>query len=127
MKNYKRIAAGALAAAAVLVPSAARADTPYAQASAKVEMDGSVSRSKHISDVWHVSKGTYCVAVDEHVNLDGAVAVHATPVGLYNAARTLSVEVGGAPCGWGRDDIIAVYSRVASRVPADTAFYLTVS
>ncbi|MEV0384890.1 hypothetical protein [Nonomuraea sp. NPDC050643] len=127
MKNIKRIAAGVLAAAAVLVPSTARADTPYAQASAKVEADGSVSHSKHITDAWHPSKGTYCLAVDDHVDLDGEVAVHVTPVGLYHTPRSLSVEVGGHPCGWGHGSTITVYSTTTYRGPADTAFYLTVS
>ncbi|MFG6196052.1 hypothetical protein [Nonomuraea sp. JJY05] len=127
MKNIRRIAAGVLAAAAVLTPVAAHADTPYAQASAEVDLDGSLIEGSHVTDVWHPYRGVYCVAVDESVDLTGSVAIHATPIGEYSAPRSLSVELNPSACGKQRLDTIAVYSQVGFRVRADSAFYLTVS
>ncbi|MET7327157.1 hypothetical protein [Nonomuraea sp. NPDC005650] len=127
MKNIRRIAAGVLAAVAVLTPAAAYADTPYAQASAEVDLDGSLVQSSHVTDVWHPYKGVYCVAVDESVDLTGTAAIHATPIGQYAAPRSLSVELEPSVCGQNRLDTIAVYSQVSYRVRADAAFYLTVS
>jgi hypothetical protein len=127
MKSIKRIAAGAFAVTAVLTPAAARADTPYAQASALVESDGTVAQGKNITDAWHPFRGAYCLTVNEKVDLKGDVAVHVTPVGKYDKPRSLSVEVGAATCGEHRAHTIAVYSQIAYGTEADVAFYLTVS
>ncbi|MEV6032483.1 hypothetical protein AB0L65_15100 [Nonomuraea sp. NPDC052116] len=128
MKNIRRIAAGVLAAAAVLTPVAAHADTPYAQASAEVDMDGSLIDGSHVNDVWHPYRGVYCVSVDESVDFTGATAIHVTPIGEYSAPRSLSVELNpSSACGENRLDTIAVYSQVGFRVRGDSAFYLSVS
>ncbi|MEU6782330.1 hypothetical protein ABZ912_24295 [Nonomuraea angiospora] len=128
MKNIRRIAAGMLAAAAVLTPVAAYADTPYAQASAEVDMDGSLIDGSHITDVWHPYRGVYCVSVDESVDFTGPTAIHVTPIGEYSAPRSLSVELNPpSACGEHRLDTIAVYSQVGFKVRGDSAFYLSVS
>ncbi|GAA3613167.1 hypothetical protein GCM10022419_117800 [Nonomuraea rosea] len=127
MNSMRRIAAGALAVAAVLTPAAARADTPYAQASAMVEADGSVARSEHVTDAWHPRRGTYCVTVDDTVDLTGPIAFHATVAGQYDHPRSLSVELDSSACGYHAERTIAVFSRLAYGSPADAGFYLTVS
>ncbi|TMR22559.1 hypothetical protein ETD86_11245 [Nonomuraea turkmeniaca] len=137
MKSIRRISALALAATALLTPAVARADTPYAQASAMVEADGSVARSKNVVDVWRPHRGTYCVLVDKSVDLHGAVAIHATPEGWYEHPRSLSVQLGSRTChdhhhgGHFRTDdqfrTIAVHSQTSHGYRADAAFYLTVS
>ncbi|MFD0474396.1 hypothetical protein ACFQ0B_43790 [Nonomuraea thailandensis] len=128
MNTIRRFATGALggatavAAAALLAPMAASADTPYAQASAMVEANGSVANSKHVDDVWHPSRGVYCVIVSHLVDLHGDVAIHVTPIGRYDHPRSMSVERGGDECV--RHDLhhdmddrtITVYSRASSRV-----------
>ncbi|MFC4116386.1 hypothetical protein [Nonomuraea zeae] len=127
MKSIRRIAAGALAAAAVLTPAAANADTPYAQASAVVEADGTIANSEHVSDAWHPRRGTYCITVDESVDLAGSVAIHATVTGNYDHPRSLSVELWSPACGYGDKRTIAVFSKIVYGQPADTGFYLSVS
>ncbi|AQZ64007.1 hypothetical protein BKM31_23365 [[Actinomadura] parvosata subsp. kistnae] len=127
------LTAAAMAAAALLTPGAAAAETPFAQASATIEADGSVAESKHVDDVWHPSRGVYCVLLNQVVDLDGEVAIHVTPIGRHDHPRSLSVERGARACV--RRDLprsvaertIAVYSQAGSRWAAETAFYLTVS
>lgn len=98
MKSIRHIAAGTLAAAAVLVPAAAHADTPYAQASAAVAANGMVSSSKNVSDVRRVERGVYCLVLDEDVDLTDGVAIHVTPIGRYTLPRSLSVQRGSRVC-----------------------------
>ncbi|MBB6547211.1 hypothetical protein [Nonomuraea rubra] len=127
------LGATAVAAAGLLAPVAASAETPFAQASATVEADGSVTHSKHVDDAWHPSRGVYCVLVNQLVDLDGDVAIHATPIGRYDHPRSLSVERGARVCvrrdlhRSAADRTIAVHSQAGYRLPAETAFYLTVS
>ncbi|GAA2214861.1 hypothetical protein GCM10009850_103270 [Nonomuraea monospora] len=135
MNTIRRFAIGALGAAAatLLAPVAASAETPFAQASAKIEANGSVAHSKHVDDVWHPSRGLYCVIVSHLVDLDDDVAVHVTPIGRYDHPRSLSVERGARACV--RRDLhrgaagrtFAVHSQAGSLWAAETAFYLTVS
>ncbi|MFI7612540.1 hypothetical protein ACIBP6_15070 [Nonomuraea terrae] len=128
MKTIHRLAAGALAGAAVLTFTApAGADTPYAQASALVAPDGSLENGTNIIRAWRVGAGDYCVAVDPSVNLEETQAVHATPAGHNHAVRVLSVHVGAPMCGDWRVDVIGVHSRDVRDRGRDTAFYLTVS
>jgi hypothetical protein len=138
MNTIRRFATGTLGAAAVasatlLAPVAASAETPFAQASAMIEADGSVTESKHVEDVWHPSRGVYCVIVNQHVDLDDDVAIHVTPIGRYDRPRSLAVELGARACvrhdlhDSAADRTIAVYSQAGNRLPAETAFYLTVS
>ncbi|MGW0808642.1 hypothetical protein [Nonomuraea sp. NPDC002799] len=127
MRITKRVAAGALAAAAVLAPAAASADTPYAQASVLVDWDGSQGASKNVLRTYRVTNGEYCVVVSDSVNLYGAEGVHATPVGDYRFPRWLSVEIGSPACGSVHSNAIAVHSKNADGDSRDAAFYLTVS
>lgn len=127
MKQIRRVAAGVLAAAAVLAPAAARADTPYAQASATVDEHGSVKHGKHVTDVWHPYQGIYCVGLDETVDLEGPVAIQVTPIGHYDAPRSLSVDIGAPTCGQDRFHTIAVYSQLYNGRRAEVAFLLSVS
>jgi hypothetical protein len=127
MNSIRRTAAGALAAAAVLTPAAAaKADTPYAQASATVRADGMVTQSENVEEVRRVFQGTYCLVLGENVDLYGDVAIHVTPNGLSILPRTLSVQRQAPVCG-GRLRSVAVYSQLANGLLADTGFYLTVS
>ncbi|GGS70486.1 hypothetical protein ACFFV7_17940 [Nonomuraea spiralis] len=127
MNSIRRIAAGALAAAAVLTPAAAaKADTPYAQASATVRDDGVVLHSENIDEVRRMFRGTYCVILGEKVDLIGDVAIHVTPTGRSVFPRTLSVQRQAPVCS-GHIRSVAVFSQVANGLAADTGFYLTVS
>ncbi|NUP03378.1 MAG: hypothetical protein HOW59_36195 [Nonomuraea sp.] len=143
------IAASALAAAVVLTPAAALADTPYAQASATVASNGTLAAGKNVSDVRRVERGTYCLVIDENVDLRGDVAIHVTPIGRYTQPRSLSVLRGSRSCDryHGHDGdryrsqdadryrdrdhdryrTVAVFSRLGNGAAADTGFYLTVS
>ncbi|MFI9590255.1 hypothetical protein [Nonomuraea sp. NPDC052265] len=126
MNIIRRAAVAALAAAAVLTPAAAHADTPYAQASATVGPDGSVTESKNVEEVKRLFRGTYCVILGEDVDYDGDVVIHVTPTGRAVYPRSLSVQRQAAICG-GHYRAVAVYSQLANGVGADTGFYLTVS
>ncbi|MBF8191515.1 hypothetical protein ITP53_38640 [Nonomuraea sp. K274] len=129
MKCMKRLAALAVAAAAVLTPATAQADTPYAQASAVVGADGSLLRAKNVLRSWRADTGDYCVVLGENVNLEDSVAVNATLLGSYPAARSLSVEFKSETCGMRHHEYttIAVHSVNAFGRPSDVAFFLTVS
>ncbi|MGW2153579.1 hypothetical protein [Nonomuraea sp. NPDC001699] len=126
MNIIRRAAVAALAAAAVLTPAAAHADTPYAQASAVVEADGTVADGKNVEEVKRLFRGTYCVILGEDIDYDGAVVIHVTPTGRATYPRSLAVQRGAAICG-GHYRAVAVYSQLANGVAADTGFYLTVS
>ncbi|GII62193.1 hypothetical protein Skr01_22780 [Sphaerisporangium krabiense] len=70
-----RIAAGALAAAAVLAPAAAQAagPSPYAQAAAAVKGNGTLAYGKNIVSVSRITAGRYCVQVGKDIDLSKEV------------------------------------------------------
>ncbi|WP_326641642.1 hypothetical protein OIE67_17705 [Nonomuraea fuscirosea] len=128
MNTIKRLAAAALTTAAVLAPVApALADTPYAQASIVIGRDGSpVGDSKNVVHAWQVREGLYCVILGHEVDLEGPVAVHATPVGLWGDPRWLSVTVKSPWCHAGLHGV-SVRSLDTEGHPSDASFVLTVS
>ncbi|GII89040.1 hypothetical protein Ssi03_70300 [Sphaerisporangium siamense] len=123
-KACTQIAAGALATAAVLAPTAAQAagPSPYAQAAAAVKVDGTLDHGKNIVSVSRASAGRYCVRVGSDIDLSKEV-VHIT---LWNSLGTTHGAYLPHPLCGSQPNTILVAFNTAAGAAADAAFYLSI-
>ncbi|MFB4277340.1 MULTISPECIES: hypothetical protein [unclassified Nonomuraea] len=114
-----RIAA-ALAAASLFAPAAALADSYYAQAWARVDVDGSLLAGQNVVSSEMISTGTYCVRFTPEID-PATSAIVAT---LRHDDRTISAHGPGDACG---DDPSGVTVRIYQQErPAIGSFDLAI-
>ncbi|MFC4531539.1 hypothetical protein [Sphaerisporangium dianthi] len=127
MKSRTRIAAGALAAAAILAPTAvqaAAAPSPYAQAAAAVRAIGTLAYGKNIVSVSRPFTGRYCVRVGNDVDLSTEVVL-VTPWNDLN--KTYGVWTAPHPlCGNLLHTIMVAFNTSDTKVAANTPFFLAI-
>jgi len=124
-KTRARLAAGVLATAAILVPTAAQAaaPSPYAQAAAAVRSNGTLDHGKNIVSVSRFSVGRYCVRVGADINLAREV-VHVTPWNNYN--KTYGIWTPHSHCNNQVNTILVAINESDTKQPADAGFYLSI-
>ncbi|MFI6803205.1 hypothetical protein [Streptosporangium canum] len=124
-KACTRIAAGALTAAAILAPAAAQASapSPYAQAAAAVQADGTLAYGKNIVSVSRVGTGRYCVRVGSDIDLSKEV-VQVTPWKEFN--RSYGVWTPHGHCGSQVNTILVAFNASDTKAKADAPFFLSI-
>lgn len=125
-KVCSRIAVGALAAGVVLAPTVAQAaaPSPYAEAAAAVNTNGTLAYGKDIVSVTRPSLGRYCITTGSDIDLSTA-AVQVTLRGTLN--RTYAAWTTPRPECDNRADTVTVAINTSNTVTAvDGAFFLTI-
>jgi hypothetical protein len=89
------IAAGALAATALLTPAAALADSYYAQAWARVDADGTLITGQNVVSSRQIRTGVYCVRFTPEID-PATSAIQATS---RHNARTITAYGPAVECG----------------------------
>ncbi|WP_055480499.1 hypothetical protein [Sphaerimonospora mesophila] len=125
MTSRARLAAGVLAATAILTPTTAyaAAPSPYAQAAAAVQADGTLAYGKNIVSVSRWGVGRYCVRVGADIDLAREV-VQVTPWKDYN--KTYGVWTPHSHCKNQVNTLLVAINESDTKQPADAGFYLTI-
>ncbi|MFC5828784.1 hypothetical protein [Nonomuraea insulae] len=124
-KMRARLTAAVLAGTAILAPTAAyaAAPSPYAQAAAAVQRDGTLDHGKNIVSVTRWGTGRYCVRVGADIDLSKEV-VQVTPWRDYN--KTYGIWTPHSHCNNQINTILVAVNESDTKQAADAGFYLTI-